>query len=109
MPASGKRNPGLPSFWEFVQYLKEVKKEEMDQHWMPVAGYCDPCKFQYKIIVKFEHLDREGVCLNRILNPGKILNHGKKYHVMGGGNQGEHIHRGEIVYVNLKESWVSPN
>ena len=89
MPATGMRTKGMPTFWEFAQYLKETVTPMMDQHWMPMSAYCAPCKINYKYIVKFEELGEEGRHLGRILNPEAVLDHDKKYHVIGGDEQDE--------------------
>ena len=47
-----------PTFWEFVQYVKE--NPEGNEHWAPAHSYCDPCAFKYETIAYFENLGGEG-------------------------------------------------
>ena len=64
------RTVDQPTFWEFVQYVKE--NPAGNEHWTPVYHYCDPCTFKYEIIAHFEHLggeDDEGHLLSMTIAP----------------------------------------
>lgn len=56
-PSKYRSTPSLPTWWEFVQYLKSFSKfTTMDPHWRPVYVFCTPCSFTFKYMLKFEHL-----------------------------------------------------
>ena len=74
MPARNKRTANMPSFWEFVQYVKDTRPvEAMDEHWCPVSVFCSPCQIRYDYVVKFESLAEEGPFINSVLSPKNVL------------------------------------
>ena len=90
MPESGKRTPEMPTFWEFVQFLKKADPARLDMHWKPMSLFCAPCLIKYGFVASFEGLanGHEAVCLERALEgPGNRrskIDHSKQHHVMGG-------------------------
>jgi len=45
----------LPSFWEFVQFLKTSLNERPDEHWAPQVEFCNLCDTSYNFILKYEN------------------------------------------------------
>ncbi|XP_060064034.1 carbohydrate sulfotransferase 11-like [Ylistrum balloti] len=57
------------SFVEFLSRLAELgtKHGQFDDHWSPVYRMCDPCSFQYNVVLKQETLTRDAdFTLNKI-------------------------------------------
>ncbi len=69
---NGNRTAALPSFWEFVQYVKVSKPQNMDEHWRPTTNYCSLCSIKYDIIVHFENLGNESQYLKHVIDPDRI-------------------------------------
>jgi hypothetical protein len=49
----------IPSFEHFIQYILGIAQmptriAQMDFHWQPYSSICQPCKFQYNFIGKYE-------------------------------------------------------
>lgn len=43
-------------FPEFVSYLIDTKRSQLNEHWAPVSDMCHPCAVRYQIIGKYETL-----------------------------------------------------
>ena len=84
------RSSLLPTFWEFVQYVKDTDPESMDEHWKPMHLFCPICDVDFGYILKFENVATEGKYLMNILSPSakqnlldKVnVNHPKKINEM---------------------------
>lgn len=66
---NGNRTVDLPTFWEFVQYVKKTPHQRMDEHWRPANNYCSLCTISYDYYIKFENFDEEGKYLKTLLEP----------------------------------------
>jgi len=53
------RTADLPSWWEFVQYVKDTPPGNHDEHWKPVSLYCTPCAYSFNYILHFENIQQE--------------------------------------------------
>ncbi len=69
---NGYRTAALPSFWEFVQYVKASNPQKMDEHWRPTTNYCSLCSIKYDIVVHFENLSNEGEYLKNVIDPDRV-------------------------------------
>ena len=69
----GVRTADLPTFWEFVQYVKACRISRMDEHWKPVYEFCSPCHVNYESVIHFENLSDEAEHLKSVLEPGRPL------------------------------------
>jgi len=66
-------NKKQPIFWEFIQYLKTIRKKDYDIHWMPMVDLCTPCSIRFNNVIKFEHLSQEAPFLIKMIDPNKTL------------------------------------
>ena len=72
--ADGRRpTADLPTFWEFVQYVIEARRERMDEHWKPTVAYCSMCIINYQYVIKFEDYINEGTQFLRQSNLDQYL------------------------------------
>ncbi|TRY76522.1 hypothetical protein TCAL_13639 [Tigriopus californicus] len=67
--SNGRRNAKLPSFWEFVQYVKACRVSRMDEHFRPIYDFCSPCDINYETVIHFENLSEESKYLKGVLDP----------------------------------------
>ncbi len=58
----------MPSFWEFVQYVKSSGLR-MDEHWVPMTRWCSPCSIDYDRVIRFESIGEEGEYLKHVIDP----------------------------------------
>ena len=63
------RSPLQPTFWEFVQFVKDTKPMLMDEHWKPMHLFCPVCDIDFAYVLKFENIPEEGKFLRKVLNP----------------------------------------
>ena len=69
----GFRVESMPTFWEFVQFLKASRVTRMDEHWRPTTDYCAMCNAHYEHIFQFEDMDiGEAEYLKHVINPGRL-------------------------------------
>lgn len=54
-----------PTFPEFVEYLVDSIRngERLDMHWTPIAEFCTPCMFNFKVIAHTETLQEDQMYL----------------------------------------------
>ncbi len=66
----GFRTEAMPTFWEFVQFVKASNVAKMDEHWRPTTNYCALCNAHYENIFLFENMDSgEGAYLKHVIDP----------------------------------------
>lgn len=58
-PQQTWRNADLPTWWEFVQYIKATPPRHHDEHWRPASLYCSLCSLSYNYILHFENIQQE--------------------------------------------------
>ena len=60
---------GTATFEDFANYLIDLGgPEEMDMHWRQFESLCDPCNYEYDMILKFDTLDEDLTYLKEYLN-----------------------------------------
>jgi len=58
-----------PTFEDFVNFLVRSKSASAnDIHWLPFTQHCEPCIYDYDVIVKLETLDSDMRYLRKLLN-----------------------------------------
>ena len=67
------RNSSLPSWWEFVQFVRHTPPHLYDEHWRPASLYCSVCSIHFTHILHFENIQQEEAMFARLLNATEMI------------------------------------
>ena len=69
LTSRNKPDDGMATFEDFVNYLIRVgPPSRRDDHWKQYYSICDPCHFNYDIIMKFDTFEDEFRYIKNFLN-----------------------------------------
>ncbi len=69
-----ERGKAMPTFWEFVQFVLDLKSPlQFDEHWQAISFFCQPCKVNFSHIIKLESYSVEEQWFHKFLGVNKAL------------------------------------